>query len=53
VTRNGIVGTPEVDAGWPVVATDSIGDLLITYNRASKRLREHLSGRDPAGRDEG
>jgi hypothetical protein len=43
LTRSGIVGTPETDAGWPVVATDASGDLLITYNRASKPLGEYLS----------
>jgi hypothetical protein len=43
VTRAGIVGTPETDAGWPVVATDAAGNLFVTYNRASKPLGEYLS----------
>jgi hypothetical protein len=43
LTRSGIVGTAESDAGWPVVATDASGSLFITYNRASKPLGEHLS----------
>jgi hypothetical protein len=43
LTRSGIVGTPETDAGWPVVATDASGDLFIAYNRASKPLGEFLS----------
>jgi hypothetical protein len=43
ITRSGIVGTPESDAGWPVVATDASGNLFITYNRASKPLGEYLS----------
>jgi len=43
VTRTGIVGTPETDAGWPVLATDATGDLFVTYSRASKPLGEFLS----------
>jgi hypothetical protein len=43
VTRVGIVGTPETDAGWPVVATDAAGNLFVTYNRASKPRGEYLS----------
>lgn len=43
VTRTGIVGTPETDAGWPVLATDAAGDLFVTYSRASEPLGEFLS----------
>jgi hypothetical protein len=43
LTRSGIVGSPETDAGWPVVATDASGNLFITYSRASKPLGEYLS----------
>ncbi len=43
VTRTGIVGTPETDAGWPTVATDSAGNLWIAYSRASKPKGEYLS----------
>lgn len=43
VTRTGIVGTAETDAGWPVLATDATGDLFVTFNRASEPLGEFLS----------
>jgi hypothetical protein len=43
VTRRGIVGTAETDAGWPVVATDAVGTLFITYSRASVVTGEYLS----------
>jgi hypothetical protein len=43
VTRHGIVGTPETDAGWPVVATDGLGTLFVTYSRASVVTGEYLS----------
>ena len=43
VTRRGVVGTPETDAGWPVVATDGVGTLFITYSRASVVTGEYLS----------
>jgi hypothetical protein len=43
LTRVGIVGAPETDAGWPVVATDAAGNLFVTYNRASKARSEYLS----------
>ena len=43
VTRHGIVGTPETDAGWPVVATDGLGTVFITYSRASVVTGEYLS----------
>jgi hypothetical protein len=43
VTRSGIIGTPETDAGWPVLATDAAGDLFVTYSRASKPRGEFLS----------
>jgi hypothetical protein len=43
VTRTGVVGTPETDAGWPVVATDGLGTLFVTYSRASAVTGEYLS----------
>lgn len=43
ITRKGIVGTPETDAGWPVVATDGAGNLWVTYSRASAPEHEYLS----------
>jgi hypothetical protein len=43
VTRAGIIGTPETDAGWPVLATDATGDLFVTYSRASQPRGEFLS----------
>lgn len=43
VTRAGIVGTAETDAGWPVLATDAAGDLFVTYSRASEPRGEFLS----------
>jgi hypothetical protein len=43
IVRKGIVGSPEVDLGWPSVATDASGDLFVTYNRASAPLGEFLS----------
>jgi hypothetical protein len=43
VTRAGIIGTPETDAGWPVLATDAAGDLFVTYSRASQPRGEFLS----------
>jgi hypothetical protein len=43
VTRSGLVGTPETDAGWPVVATDGLGTLFVTYSRASVVTGEYLS----------
>ncbi len=43
VTRKGIVGTPQTDAGWPVVATDGSGNLWVTYSRASALEHEYLS----------
>jgi hypothetical protein len=43
VTRRGTVGTAETDAGWPVVATDGLGTLFLTYSRASVVTGEYLS----------
>jgi hypothetical protein len=43
LTREGIVGTPETDAGWPVVATDAAGNLFVAYSRASAPMHEYLS----------
>jgi hypothetical protein len=43
VTRRGVVGTPETDAGWPVVATNGLGTLFVTYSRASAVTGEYLS----------
>ncbi len=43
VSRKGIVGTPEADMGWPVVATDGSGNLFITCNLASAVTGQFLS----------
>ncbi|MFB3737502.1 MAG: hypothetical protein ACE14W_00880 [Candidatus Velamenicoccus archaeovorus] len=43
VIRRGIVGEPQTDAGWPVVATDGAGNLFVAYSRASAVRREFLS----------
>jgi len=43
VARTGVVGTPETDAGWPVVGTDGSGNLFVTYSRASGVTGEYLS----------
>lgn len=43
LARSGILGQPETDAGWPVVATDGDGNLFVTYSRASQPLNEYLS----------
>lgn len=34
VTRTGIIGDSGRDSGWPSVATDSLGNLFVNYNRA-------------------
>ena len=44
IARKGIVGAPEVDVGWPSVATDGDGTLFVTYSRASAPRGEYLSG---------
>ena len=54
VARKGVVGAPEVDVGWPTVATDSTGTLFVTYSRASAphgRVPLGLGRHDPAGFD--
>jgi hypothetical protein len=43
LVRKGTVGAPEVDSGWPSVATDGSGNLFVTYNRASAVTGEFLS----------
>jgi hypothetical protein len=43
LTRQGTVGTPETDAGWPVVATDGSGNLFVTYSRGGALTHEYLS----------
>lgn len=43
ISRKGIVGTPETDAAWPVVATDGSGNLFVAYSRASAVTDEFLS----------
>jgi hypothetical protein len=43
ITREGIVGAAETDAGWPAVATDADGDLFITFSRGSEPLGEYIS----------
>jgi hypothetical protein len=43
LARKGTFGAPEVDTGWPSVATDASGNLFVTYNRASAVTGEFLS----------
>lgn len=43
ISRKGIIGDPEVDVGWPSVATDGSGVLFVTYSRASAPRSEFLS----------
>lgn len=43
LSRKGTIGDVEVDAGWPSVATDSSGNLFVTYSRASAPNGEFLS----------
>jgi hypothetical protein len=43
LVRKGTIGAPEVDSGWPSVATDGSGNLFVTYNRASAVTGEFLS----------
>jgi hypothetical protein len=43
LTRTGTVGAPEVDSGWPAVATDASGNLFMTFSRASRPRKEYLS----------
>jgi hypothetical protein len=43
IARKGTIGSPEVDVGWPSVASDSSGVLYVTYNRASEPRNEFLS----------
>jgi len=43
LTRRGIIGAPEADSGWPVIATDAAGDVFVTFSRASRPKNEYLS----------
>ena len=43
IARTGTIGTPQTDAGWPSLATDTSGDLFVTYSRASAVTDEFLS----------
>jgi hypothetical protein len=43
LARKGVIGSNEVDVGWPTVATDADGTLFVTYNRASDPHGEFLS----------
>jgi len=43
IARKGVIGEPEVDVGWPSVATDDAGVLFVTYSRASEPRNEFLS----------
>ena len=43
IARRGIIGDPEVDVGWPSVATDGSGVLFVTYSRAGEPRNEFLS----------
>jgi hypothetical protein len=43
LARRGAIGSPEVDVGWPSVATDASGNLFVTYSRAGAPSDEFLS----------
>ena len=43
IARKGLIGQPELDVGWPSVATDDAGVLFVTYSRASEPRNEFLS----------
>jgi hypothetical protein len=43
LARKGTFGAPEVDVGWPSVATDASGNLFVTYSRAGAPTDEFLS----------
>ena len=43
LARKGVIGSAEIDQGWPTVATDGNGTLFVTYNRASAPHDEFLS----------
>jgi hypothetical protein len=43
ISRKGVVGEPEVEVGWPVVASDGSGNLFIAFSRASGVTGEFLS----------
>lgn len=43
LARKGTIGAPEVDVGWPSVATDASGNLFVTYSRAGSPGNEFLS----------
>lgn len=43
VRRKGLIGEPETDAGWPAIATDEAGNVLVAYSRASQPADECLS----------
>lgn len=43
LVRKGVIGSTEVDVGWPSVATDGDGTLFVTYSRASAPHDEFLS----------
>jgi hypothetical protein len=43
LARKGTIGSPEVDVGWPSVATDASGNLFVTYSRAGAPSDEFLS----------
>ncbi len=44
VTRRGTLGDSRLDSGWPAMATDGAGNLVVTYSRAGAPLPgEYLS----------
>ncbi len=44
LTRSGLIGTSLRDYGWPVIATDALGNVFITFSRAgAKAGGEYLS----------
>jgi hypothetical protein len=44
VSRKGLIAEDGRDAGWPVLATDAVGNILLTYSRAgSPGAGEYLS----------
>lgn len=45
IMRRGVIGEPESDVGWPALATDVDGNLIVAYSQASAPNDECLSAR--------
>ncbi len=42
LARKGVIGSAEIDQGWPTVATDGSGTLFVTYKRGSSARRRWM-----------